>query len=1859
MTTQSFNRAIIIALLFSFFACNKNEKVTVDPAFRAYITAFTTGTISSTGKIYIQLVNDIVKATDLNTTVEKKLFEFSPSIDGNAVWVNENTIEFRPSAKMEPGRQYKASFKLAEVMKVPAKFSKFEFNFQIIQQSFEVNVEGLHAVDNRNFDHQYLSGNLVTADIADAVQVEKILTASQNNISLPIKWKHSDGNLIHNFTVDSIIREKDSSSVILSWNGKSINVDKKGNDTITVPALGDFILMDTRVVQQETDQYLMLQFSDPLDETQNLQGLIQLGALPDLRFVIEGNMIRVYPPSRQSGSITLVVDAAIKNGMGKTMTDRAVRTILFEEVKPLVRLSGKGVILPSSGGIVFPFEAVNLSAVDVKVVKIFAENVSQFLQVNSINEGNEITRVGRVVLNKTILLSSIKQTDLKRWNQYALDLGTLVRTDPGSIYRITISFRKKHSLYICTENDSTADEVDNNDQNWDDLETKESSSWDYVEDYYENNENYQWSNRDNPCKKEYYSANKAVSRNVLASDIGLIAKKGMDGSMLFVVTDLKSANPLPGVNLEVYNLQKQIIQNGITNSDGMLTLTTAEKPFLLVAKRGIQRGYLKLDDGSSLSMSMFDVAGEKVQKGVKGFIYGERGVWRPGDSLYFTFILQDKQHTLPESHPVSFELYNPMGQLSKRMISTTSNNGFYSFHTSTGEDDPTGNWEAKVKVGGVVFTKPIRIETVMPNRLKIKFDFPKQYLAADVDQSAVMEVKWLHGAIARNLKATVEASLTAASTTFPKYSEYTFDDPTRKFSADKQELFNGSVDELGRASVKADIVVEEAAPGILQANFVTKVFEPGGSFSIDRFSLPYHPYESYVGLRTPPGDKARGMLLTDTNHTVSIVCVDRNGKPVTGKRKVEIEFYQIKWKWWWDKSAEDLSDYNSTQWQRIISRDTVTLENGEGKWTLRLNYPEWGRYLLRVCDSKSGHCAGKTFYMDWPGWAGRAQRDNQGGGATMLTFSSDKDKYQVGDEATITIPSSSNSRALISIESGTRVLQSDWLVTKQGESRYKFKITPEMTPNIYVNVTLLQPHSQTLNDLPIRLYGIIPIQVENPGTHLQPIISMPNILKPEENFKVDVREEKGRAMTYTIAMVDEGLLDLTRYKTPDPWNSFYAREALGVKSWDLFDDVMGAWGAKLERILSIGGDEGLSKPKEGKKANRFKPVVRFLGPFHLGKGQSASHMIDMPQYIGSVRTMVIAAEDGAYGFAEKATPVRKPLMVLATMPRVLGPGETAEVPVSVFALENNVKDVTVEIIASNIFTSEKENKQTTHFNMPGDEVVNFRLKTKALTGVGTVKIVATSGSERAETMIELNVMNRNPKLTVVRDTVLQSGQTWTSKYMPVGIAGTNVAIIEASSIPPLNLGKRLDYLIHYPYGCIEQTTSSVFPQLYLADLMDLSSAKKSATETNIKAGIERLKLFQLSSGGISYWPGEKEENDYATNYAGHFLIEAEMKGYIIPAAFMEQWKKYQHNKAQSWSFTDWESGLTQAYRLYTLALIKSPEPGSMNRMREIKTLPDIAKWTLAAAYQISGQPEVANKLIENLPMGIKNYRELGGTFGSDERDEAIILETLSLMDRKSQAAPVMKRISESLCSKEWMSTHTTAMMLLSMSKFIGRTKPESQMNFAYQVNTNPKQNITSTSMIKQVDMKMKGTTDGIINVTNTGGSILFVRIISEGIPTADDQTSTQNGIDMKIAYKSADGKDIDPVSISQGTDFYAEVSMTNLNQKENYQQMALNQIFPSGWEIMNSRLDQTATSSKTSEPTFLDIRDDRVYTFFNINAKETKTFRVYLNASYLGKYYLPSVSCEAMYDASINSRRPGKWVEVIAGEKPSKALSKK
>jgi alpha-2-macroglobulin len=1834
--------AAIFIYIFTDILKTKQSSKTIKPSYNQYVYFHTSGMISKKSTIRVQFTKDIIEQEQVGEESKSKIIDFQPSIKGSATWIDRKTIEFKPNVDLKSGTVYACHVFVSDLFNEVA-VEDFEFSFEVIKQSFDIVTDELVTTDKKALKYQKLTGTIITADYENTNTVKEILKADYNAQNIYIKWTENFDTKNHVFSIDSIQREDDEGILKLEWNGDAINSDKKGNLILEIPALGDFKFVGSKISHGD-EQFVQISFSDPIKVNQDLRGLIQIKGISNLDFVVEENSIKVFPPSRLRGSYTIKINEGIKNIIDYKLKESAEINITFEKIKPAVRMVSQGTILPSStDGIVLPFECVNLKAIDVQVVKIYENNILQFLQANNYQGSYQLHRVGKPIVQKTIQLDKSNVVDLGSWNRFTLDLNDLIQTEPGALYQVKIGFRKKHSTYNCSNSDDEESSEENPQDNWEIEEEEEASFWDNFENYYYSSGYYSWEHRDDPCHNAYYGARQSVSQNILASNIGLIVKRGKNDSIQTFITDIRTTDPIQNATIKVFDYQQQLISKENTNKEGVAYLAGNDKAYFIIAEYNEERAYIKLADGESLSLSMFDVSGTNVKKGMKGFIYGDRGVWRPGDSIFVSFMLEENNIALPDNHPIIFELRDPNSKLTHKLVQNKNKHNLYVFKIKTKIDAPTGNWFGTMKVGSNKFSKVFKIETIKPNRLKINFDLTDKYITRNQTLSTKINVKWLHGAIAKNLQTKIDLVLNPKSISFSKYGDYSFNDPSKSFSTEKTTIFEEQLDENGEVLFETELSTGSNAPGMLKATFMTKVFEKSGNFSIDQFSLPYHPYDNYVGIKSPKGDK-RGMLLTDTTHKIEILLVDHEGNILNDNHTVDMEFYKLEWRWWWDNSYDNVANYVNRSYNSPLKEDRVITENGKATWNIRINYPDWGRYLVRAYDRESGHSCSKIVYIDWPGWAGKSRGEGQG--AAMLTFTTDKKKYDVGEEVNLTIPTSVGGRALVSIENGSKIVQNHWVITQDKETKFKFVTTKEMSPNVYVNVTLLQPHAQTANDLPLRMYGIVPISVQNPESHINPVLTMPDDLESETTVNIEVKEENGKPMVYTVAVIDEGLLDITRFKTPDPWNSFYAKEAIGVKSWDIYDDVIGSFGGTIERLLNIGGGED-AEAAPSQKANRFKPMVRFMGPYTLNSGETNSHSVEIPRYIGSVKTMVIARYEKAYGTTDKATPVKKPLMVLGTLPRVLGPGETTTLPVNIFVMDENINNVNLEIKTNDILSIEGDKKQQLRFLEIGEKMAYFNLKVKSELGIGKVEIIATSGKHKAIYDIELDVRNPNPYVTDVSSKVINKGEKWSTSFNPVGIKGTNSGFIELSSIPPINLSSRLKYLIRYPHGCIEQTTSSVFPQLFLNDILEINQKQKDDIEKNIKAGIQRLQSFQLSNGGFSYWPGSSDANIWGSNYAGHFLLEAKQKGYSIPSGLMRNWIKFQKRKANNWTDDGNRSQLIQAYRLYTLALAQKAEIGAMNRLHEKTNLTNEAKWRLAAAYKIIGKDRIANLLVENLTSEVQEYTELGYTYGSGLRDIALIMETMILMNQKEKAFDLLIKISEKLNSEKWYSTQTTAFCFIAVSKYLSNAKLGEGINIAYNINNGKEYTIKSNNFITQSELDIEFTISKTIDIANNGNELVYAKIISIGQPEIGDNKDASNNLDMKISYYTTEGESLDPIKIKQGTDFVAEIYIQHVGLINKYENLALSQVLPSGWEIINTRLNDTEIFGNTDPFTYQDIRDDRVYTYFDLTKNKSKTYKVLLNASYPGRYYLPTTYCEAMYDNEINAKRHGMWVEVV------------
>ena len=1691
---------------------------------------------------------------------------FTPSADVEVSRLGVRTLRIVPKSPLKSDTRYKVALDASKLTGGKAK-GVAEFEFSTPKLRFSYNPCWLQQSDDLKY--YVLVGETVSSDYAADDYVEQRLKI-KGLLKPEVTWTHSEDGTVHKYRVENIPTRSDESYKLTL----DFDLDPKRNVEMEVPRKGEYIVLDHTV--QTEPLAVVVTFSEPLKPNQDFRNLIRFD--PKFRTSVDRNRLYIYPETQLTGNYEVEISREVQNKAGRRLDESYTFTAALPSQAPAIRFTGKGSILPSSNRMSLLFESVNFARARVRVRKIFANNLLQFFQRNYYGDTyfSDMEYVSRIVRDTTIDLGDKASTRLDRTNSYSLDLSRLITDSRKSMYLLEI-------------------------KGVDPLIPVESNDYDYYFGDY----------------RTYAERSKVV----IQSDIGIICKSSGDGELIVYTTDLVSARPKGSCKVRAYDRQNQQLAEAVTDSEGRAVLKCGDEPYTVLAEANGDAAFVRVERGAALSLSNFDVGGTTDTKGIKGYLFGERGVWRPGDEIYLTLIVAS-DNPLPENHPASLEFYNPNGQLVQSAVSSGSTDGIHTFKLRTTPASPTGIWRAKATFGGATFEKNIRVDAVKPNRMKIEMRLGDGQTVDAKEFTGRLTARWLHGAPAAGSKVTLQAQLSQIPTRFKGYPDYSFDDATKQFAPEEREIVSGTTGTDGALQLTTDRLssLEGLSPGMLNGKFTVKVFEKSGDFSVDQQIAAVSPYNAYfgIGVTAQQSDWGEEYLDSKRDHALRLVLLDARGRPATGTEEATVTVYRMSSYWWWDaSSAASQARYAKSALNAQYKTLRATLSNGTGQVTMRWSAGDYGYYLIRVTGARQAHSATCVVCV--------SSSDHRGGissvtdAATRLAIARDKDKYVPGDKAKITIPSSPGARALVSVESGSFVRESRWIACTDRQTSFEIPVREGMAPNVYVSVTLVQPHGNTLNDAPIRLFGVLRLPVEDAGTRLAPVVEMPESVKPESEITIRVRERNGRRMSYVLALVDEGLLGLTRFRTPDPYLYFNATEALGVRTWDLFDHVIGAYGGRIEQLFAIGGDA--EQPNTGAlRAQRFKPVVRFLGAEKLGAGKTNTHKIALPPYFGSVRVMVVASNGRAFGSAAKEVAVKKPLLVQATLPRVVSTEEEIELPVTVFALEKGVGKTDVRVSVNEAFSVVGPQSRSVFLGDEGEQVVTFRLKAGRQTGIGKVRVTAASSGDNSASEIEIDVREPNPYVTTSEEHILQPGETVSVK--PLKSSGT--ARLELSSIPPIDLSRRLEYLVRYPHGCIEQITSGAFPQLYLHSIAECD--EEMLQDSNIKSVLSRLGGYQLSNGAFAYWSGGTSPSEWGTAYAVHFMAEAAKYGYAVDRTTLDRALKYLRGNT-------FDNPLTLAYAQYVLALAGTPDRGAMNRLRERSAQAGSdARWLLAAAYALDGNRKVAEELTaQTAGTAAPKADPYDGTYNSPERQMAIVLMTQTLLGQREAAFRTALKMSDILKKDKWLSTQSTAWMLNTLANFAstGQTGIDARIG---------REPIRSAKSI--ASMPLTAPTE----VKNTGTGSLHLVVSQSYTPGKGEEAEAASGLKIDVRYRDMNGAPLDPRSVAVSTDFYAVVTVTNTSGYERYADLALTHIVPAGWEITSER--------DLSTVTYQDIRDDRVLSYFDLRSGESKEIPIKLTATYKGRYYLPSVCCEAMYDNSVRALRKGEWVEVV-GQTPA------
>jgi uncharacterized protein YfaS (alpha-2-macroglobulin family) len=732
----------------------------------------------------------------------------------------------------------------------------------------------------------------------------------------------------------------------------------------------------------------------------------------------------------------------------------------------------------------------------------------------------------------------------------------------------------------------------------------------------------------------------------------------------------------------------------------------------------------------------------------------------------------------------------------------------------------------------------------------------------------------------------------------------------------------------------------------------------------------------------------------------------------------------------------------------------------------------------------------------------------------------------------------------------------------------------------------------------------------------------------------------------TVAVVDEGILALKNQKTPDPYGYFYGKRALGVNAFDLYPLL-------FPEITATGGgadfESELAKRTNPMKNERVKLVSYWSGIVPADKNGEVQFPIDIPGFSGSLRVMAIASKEGQFGAAESNITVADPIVLSTAIPRFLSMGDSWNMNISISNTTGKKLNGELIIETKGPLTSNQITTGTIEVPAEG-EVMAKAIVTAGLdmaTAGVTVKF-KTSG----EVFYEETEITIRPAASIVKNYatgIIKSGEATGIPFEGNFIDASEEMGLYISRSPLAQFSQSLDYLTGYPFGCLEQTISKAFPQLYFEDLViGLLQTKGTVVSSNeikrnVQAAIDKIKSMQLSNGGMTYWPTGGYESWWGSVYAAHFLLEAKERGYEVDAKVISRlldYLRYRLKKKETeiyyYNVGSWRMIVKKemAYSLYVLALAGQPDRSTMQYyLNDPSDLSLDAKYLLACSFITTGSLEKARQLIPPSFQGEESVPSFGGSFYSYIRDLAISTNALLQADPNHPQLPEMIRLlSSEMKNKRYLNTQERAFGFLALGKY-ARLQPLSSSSATIQLDGKEVAKFTGKDLwIRNEDL------NGEVEVIPSGDGDLYYSTEHSGIPVDGIVQNKDHHLQVRRVFYNRYQQRITDGKFSQNDLIVVKLSIKSSSGKK-VDNVAVTDILPAGFEIENARIGEMPDLQWVNTEMIydhMDIRDDRIH-FFTTASSSEKHFYYLVRAVTPGTYQLGPVSADAMYNGEFHS----------------------
>jgi uncharacterized protein YfaS (alpha-2-macroglobulin family) len=1526
----------------------------------------------------------------------------------------------------------------------------------------------------------------------------------------------------------------------------------------------------------------------------------------------------------RSYSMTVSPDLVAENGMQLAREYRG--GVFIEDLSPSLRIAGVGNYLSLRGEGAIAVETVNVEEIEITLDRVFANNLVPFLQREKLASTDWSPRAPLHDHAERIYrrLQTLDSHERNRRVVTPVDLREALRADSRGIFRLTVK----------------------------------------------------------TPGKPYRHASKLV----IATDIGLVVKRA-HREILVAAVSIADLTPLPGIEVEVFSRNNQIMRSARTDENGFAVFRGIGRgtpyeghagglPFVITARRGGDLGFLEFSfEKRPTPVGDFDIGGaHRPRTGTRCFVYSDRGIYRPGDVARLAWITRDEDLRIPPEFPVTVQVKGRMsGRVFREERATTGKHGFAEWTLDLPEWMPTGEYYARILLDPETSlgSRRIRVEDFIPDRLKVNLDLlvggePAQLAAPGDAIELRVEATSLFGPPAPGRDADGRLRVAPIPIRLDDWESYTFGHADEEPAARNIPLGTRKTDEHGHADWKIEIPEFDDYHGWLRAEAEVEVTELGGGRVIGgRRSLVVSPVTHLIGLKRGGNEDPPESRYEEPGRPIPfrVVLVDLEGRPVKSSEAVATLFRR-KWRTILEKDGARYRYVSHYDEERIEER---RLDLPADATTVEFTVDRHGSYRLQVEDA--GHGARSSLPFSVYGW-GYAPWAMSAPEKVVLRL--DREKYDPGEVAKVQIEAPFAGLLLLTVERD-EVFTQRWVRLDSNSAVAEIPVEVAHEPNAYVVATLLRPLDSVEVHAPARAFGAVPLFVSHERARLDVQVEAPDELRPESPLPVRLRVPGAdRSTQVTVAAVDEGILRITDFETPSPLEHYFQRRRLDVDSYDIWTRLLPEFAQVLRRSRPGGGLSRGEASIPGENLNpisvrRVKPVALWSGVLPAGPDWQTVEL-DVPEFSGSLRIMAVAAGDRRFGSAEHTTRVRDPIVLSPNLPRFLAPGDEIAVPVQVY---NGITEATGESVDIAV-TADLSGPVAwgpdaeSRFQVPvaggREELVTFRVQARDSIGRAVFEFRAGGGDEEASVRTELAVRPPRPRETRAWSGLAREGETGAARLSSDFHPGTQRAEVVVSTLPVAQVASGLEYLLRYPYGCIEQTVSSCFPLLYFPELASEVAPDvlgESGAEYFLLSGLDRVLAMHLSERGFSYWPGgsERESNPWATVYATHFLVEARRRELVVPDRVLDDALDYLTKVARSadssplrtWS--EDRQRAVQAYAVYVLALAGRPERGVMERLRHLNAdgLPASARYHLAGAY---GLTDHAVRRDDLLPVSVAEgpeSRETGFAFRSAARDDAILLDVLATVDPDHRLVfdLVIKLLSQTENGR-WRNTQENAWAFLALGK-LAASLGGTGISGLVLVDGEPAGEFGSDGLVISAEQEWAGRE---IEIVSNGPGPAYWSIVDEGVPRGVETRDVTNGLMLSREYFSMSGDPVDPASIPQGDVIVAKISLAS--QSGPVSNVVVADLVPAGLEIENPRLRRRGapewTAGQPALPVeYLDVRDDRLLLFTTAQPREHQ-FCYTLRAVTRGRFALPPVQAEAMYDPAVVAIRGAGEVRVVAAD---------